>query len=347
MCSSNLEKSLVFTTEPELTRALAAEIRNDPDRFLQLLEKLLGRPLGGITKVACEEKERLDLVLTCFDGSEITRIGIEAKCDHVVARGQLKREKEVVDYLLLLVLDERDAEPDKGSVDGVMTWEKAIECFDQPRLTSWDLEHLPAQKRAVERLFNEVLPSLRCILPESDWSMVINRNGSGMPHIDIASREPVIIKGKGREIRGNIQVSGRDIRQSLEDVRFQCFIGIEIEQNSLEDFPNDCSSAPEPAWIIALKQLDADVLFKDGIERYPEFAFHKTSGQCRKAIPHMRELVDRYLGKQRYLIKGYKDWAFGAQSQPFPISNLKDNAKKTANIFKNWRNSIDKANYNQ
>lgn len=57
MCSSNLEESLVFTTEPELTRALAAEIRNNPDRFLQLLEKLLRRPLGEITKVAYEEKE--------------------------------------------------------------------------------------------------------------------------------------------------------------------------------------------------------------------------------------------------------------------------------------------------
>lgn len=342
MCSSSLEESLVFTTEPELTRALAAEIRNEPDRFLQLLEKLLKRPLGVMTKVACEEKEHLDLVLTCSNGGEPTHIGIEAKCDHVVTQGQLYREKEVVDYLLLLVLDERDAESDKENVDGVMTWESVIECFDQSRLTSWDLEHIPVQKRTVERLFNEVLPSMRSILPESEWEIVVNRNGAGMPHIDINSCKPVIIGGREKQIRGNIQIFGRSRFQSLEDVRLQCFIGIAVSGKSLEDFPADCSSVPEPAWIIALKQLDADVLFNDGKERYPEFAFRKTSGQRRKDVPHMRELVDCYLGRQRYLIKGYKEWAFGVKSQPFAISDLEDNVKKTAIIFKSWKDSIER-----
>lgn len=342
MCCSKIQESLVFTTEPELTRALAAEIRNEPKQFQQLLAKLLSHPLGDITQVACEEKERLDLVLTCCSGNGTKRIGIEAKCDHVVTPKQLEREKKVVDYLLLLVLDERDAEPYKKEVDGVMTWEEALGCFQQSRLTSWDLNHIPAQKRTVERLFNEVLPSMRHILTESEWGIEINRNGSGMPHIDIVSHKFVKINDKEKQIRGNIQVAGRGKIQSLENVRLQCFIGIEINEDDSEDFPSAITS--EPAWIIALKQLDAEVLQDVGEERYPEFAFRKTSGRRRKNIPHMGELVDCYLSKQRYLIKGYAGWAFGARSQPFAISGLEDNAKKAAALFKIWKDSLDRIN---
>lgn len=343
MCFPKIQESLVFTTEPELTRALAAEIRNEPSQFQQLLAELLAQPLDDITQIACEEKERLDLVLTCCSGNETKRIGIEAKCDHVVTPKQLEREKEVVDYLLLLVLDKRDAEPYREKVDGVMTWEETLGCFHRSRLTSWDLDHIPAQKRTVERLFNEVLPSMRRILTESEWGIEINRNGSGMPHIDIVSHKFVKINGKEKQIRGNIQVAGRGKIQSLENVRLQCFVGIAINEDDSEDFPRALTTS-EPAWIIALKQLDAEVLQSDGEERYPELAFRKTPGRRRKNIPHMGELVDRYLSKQRYLIKGYAGWAFGARSQPFAISDLEDNAKKAANLFKIWKSSLDGIN---
>lgn len=339
MRSSKIQESPVFTTEPELTRALAAEIRNEPRQFQQLLLDLLTQPVGDITQIACEEQERLDLVLTCGSGSEAKRVGIEAKCDHVVTKGQLMREKKVVDYLLLLVLDKRDAKSYKEYVDGVMTWDEALGCFQQSRLTSWDIDHIPAQKRTVERLFEEVLPSMKSILPEVEWEIGINRHGSGMPHIDIASHESIKIDGNGKQIRGNIQVAGRGKIQSLEDVRLQCFIGIEIDENNPEDFPRELE--PEPVWIIALKQLDTKVLLNNENERYPELAFRKTSGQRRKDIPYMGEIVDRYLSDQRYLIKGYADWAFGVRSQPFTIADLEDNAKKTATLFKIWKDSLD------
>lgn len=343
MCVTEIQKSRIFTTEPELTRALAAEIRNDSTKFLQLIVKLLKQPLDNITRVACEEKERIDIVLTCSMGGETKRIGIEAKCDHIILKDQIDREKKVVDYLILLVLEEADADSFKEAVDGVLTWNQVLGCFNQSRLTQWDLDNMFDGKRVIERSFMKIRLDMQQILPETEWDINANRNGSGQPHIDICSREYIKVGNKEKQIRGNIQVTGRGTMLSQEEVTLQGFLGIDVDVNDPEDFPSDVE-AFEPAWIIAVKRLDSEVIADNGIERYPELAFRGRAGTRRRSVPHMAELVDRYLYSQRYLYKGFKDWAFGAKSKNFSLSDLEKNAVKIANLFNLWKHSLEECN---
>ncbi|OZG61771.1 hypothetical protein BLEM_1308 [Bifidobacterium lemurum] len=333
--TQELQYSLLFTTEPELIRALAAEIRHQPDRIVALLkERLPSLELGDITSVSCEEK-RIDMVLTFRKQEEVLKVGIEAKCDHSIDSNQLEREREHVDALILLVLEKRDAEDYLKQVDGVVTWCEAISCFDNSRVTQWDIEKIPATKRSIERVFSDEIVRLQDKMDSVVWKVSHSRYGSGMPHIDFETNERITFEnGLERHLRGNIQVRGRGYLGALEDVRLQTFIGIEIVGE--EDFPAP-SMGVEPLWIVKLKELDGKILRPGEKDVYPEFGFRNKVGTRRKSIPNMTELVNQYIFDKRYLIKGFQDWAFGVKSAPYSLSDLKDRASATADILTRWR----------
>ena len=96
--------SALYTSEPQLTRALAAEFRHDPKVTERYFSSLLGVELGEFTDVGCE-KDHVDILLEF----EHKTIAIEAKIDHEISEDQLERESEVADYVMLLVLDVDDA----------------------------------------------------------------------------------------------------------------------------------------------------------------------------------------------------------------------------------------------
>ena len=55
--------SALYTSEPQLTRALAAEFRHDPKATELYFSSLLGVKLGELTDVTCEKDQRVDILL--------------------------------------------------------------------------------------------------------------------------------------------------------------------------------------------------------------------------------------------------------------------------------------------
>ncbi|GAC86310.1 hypothetical protein GP2_078_00020 [Gordonia paraffinivorans NBRC 108238] len=83
-------------------------------------------------------------------------VGVEAKLDHRVTDDQIEAEKRAVDDLFLLVLDRVDAVDHADQVRGVITWKEAIDCFPGSRVTMADIDALPPQKVAVERVLRSL-----------------------------------------------------------------------------------------------------------------------------------------------------------------------------------------------
>ena len=116
------EFSALYTSEPQLTRALAAEFRHDPQATERYFSSLLGVKLGELTDVGCEKDQRVDILLEF----EHKTIAIEAKIDHEISEDQLERESEVADYLMLLLLDADDAAEHQDQVARVLTWAEIL-----------------------------------------------------------------------------------------------------------------------------------------------------------------------------------------------------------------------------
>ena len=132
------EFSALYTSEPQLTRALAAEFRHDPQATERYFSSLLGVELGELTDVGCEKDQRVDILLEF----EHKTIAIEAKIDHEISEDQLERESEVADYVMLLVLDVDDAADYQDMVARVLTWDKTLSEFPEPRILLSDIESL-------------------------------------------------------------------------------------------------------------------------------------------------------------------------------------------------------------
>lgn len=322
----------IYTSEPMTTRALAAEIRHDPSAFTSLLERRFGLTegdLGPFVAVQCEAGERIDLLLTYGTERDPLSVGLEAKFDHEITSDQLTRQRSVVDYLGLICLAAEDATGFAQLVHGVLSWDEVLGCFSNSRLTMADIESFPLTKRRVERLLRESgLPRLE--LPK-DWDVDIFRGGSGMPSIVI--RSPAL--PDGRELRGQIQVTGRGMPPTLESTRFEYHIGIQVDDSD-DDLPDAASVDRAPEWIGSLLRLEGELdKFESGELRLSKHAAgHGKSGRGINKIP----LVAKFMGQGRsWLAKGYTDgWALGIKSVPTSPANLPDLCKITANIFDTW-----------
>lgn len=325
--------SQIYTTEPMITRALGAEIRNEAGRFKRLLQShLKGDPRdhGEVSLLTCEGPERLDLYIEFSQGSIVTRVGIEAKLDHAISPDQLDRQRRQVDYLFLLVLEDVDADDHRAAVDGVLTWADSLACFERSRITLEDVKSLPASKVQIERMLRSTDPVSKF---PSDWYVAIARGGSGMPSIVIES--PSTREGRG--LRGQVQVCGRGMPRTLDDARVEFHIGTAVD-DTIRYYPAPDPHAAAPSWIHDLDLLERAVL-RDRVDEYR--ISRRAGGRANGPLgPNRKAIVQKHLSGRTWLAKGYRDWALGPKSEPQTLDQLPWLVATAAEIFTRWFDAI-------
>jgi hypothetical protein len=313
----------LFTTEPMLTRALAAEIRHDPDALARILiEKipdLAGTDLR-LSDVECEGAERTDIIVT-YAG---VTVGIEAKVDHEVTDHQLKQEAGVVDRLVLLVDSTLDARGHEDEVAAVLTWSELLDRFTEPRLLISDIKTLPMTKMRVRRTLRRV--GMESFLPQ-DWMVDPGDGDSGAPSIVIHS--PVL--PDGHQLMGQVQRYGRSTPAPGEPVLFEYYVGCVMGENET-DLPEN----PEdpPFWIKALIILRDEVLANEATR----FELRRTSGRNRNSELGRRKMpiVRTFMPDDPWLAHGYIGSAIGPASVVFGESDLDRMSRQAAELFLAW-----------
>ncbi|MFT2691145.1 hypothetical protein [Clavibacter zhangzhiyongii] len=313
----------IFTSETMATRALAAEIRHAPQAFTAWMAEALDvstETLGRISNVRCEAEENIDVVVTYASG---TRVGIEAKFDHVVTDGQLARESDAVTHLVLLVLDRADAHGHEDEVDAVATWDELLSRFADTRLSQEDIDRIPATKKKVERRMQAL--KLDELLPDG-WTTSIIRGDGGMSSIVLDGPTP---EG-GRRLCGQIQVSGRDSKRPIEEITLEYHVGVGVRLDE-DDFPEDPKD--RPTWLDDLDVL-GEVLQRDATRFTVRMNSPRngTSDLGKRKMPIVRE----HLKGREWLAQGYCDWSLGAKSSLRPLDELETLAREAVALFVAW-----------
>lgn len=322
--------SPIYTTEPMATRALAAEIRHHHGDLVQLLQARSGvESFGELIGIACEASEHIDVELEFDDGDGGTcLVGIEAKFDHELTRGQVTREAAAMNHLFVLVA-QLDAAPRWLAMEfpevRVISWAEVLGCFPDSRIGEQDIASIRLLKVAVEARLN----ALRFDGLEA-WSIRTARGGSGMPSLIFESPR----LADGRTIRGQLEVSGRRMPDRTEDVRFTSHFGISVPEDAENYFDPDSTDAV-PGWIEHLRTLHRDVLSGEEVKYRISMRAPGVSGRAlgRWKTP----LALKHLGADVYLAKGYTDgWAIGPKTTAVPIGELDELAWITAEVFQSW-----------
>lgn len=337
--------SAIFTTEPMINRALAAEIRHDPALFTALLEVTLDMDtgmLGEMMAVRCEGIGDIDVTLTYVNDQTLTTVGLESKFDHELTDAQVVKELAALadngGGHLIFVLPEGTDAPQFPDIC-VLSWKDVLASFTESRLTATDIEGMPLTKRQVERHLAHV--GFKDLLDDPGWIVILQRGGSGNPSIEFHS--PALVTG--REIRGQVQVTGRGVPKDKDDLRFEYHIGIQIKTDDEEDFPPDGGEVP-PVWVNHLSTLRDKVITDKPL---PNFAVSLRAAPVRsekekkkKPNPYLDSKIvvaDRHLGGQRWLVKGYTNapgWALGIKSLPYELDKLSDLCAAAAQILNDW-----------
>lgn len=322
--------SPIYTTEPMVTRALAAEIRHHHADLVRLLLGRSGtRSFGELVGISCEASENIDVQLEFDDGVGGTRVvGIEAKFDHEITPEQVRREAAVMDHLFVLVAD-LDSVPgwlasEFPSVD-VISWTETLRCFPDSRIGPQDIASIRLLKVAVEARLN----SLRFDGLEG-WSIRTARGGSGMPSLIFES--PML--ADARTIRGQLEVAGRRMPDRTEDVRFTTHFGISVPEDEENYFDPESTDAV-PGWIEHLRTLHRAVL--SGEESKYRISTRVPGVSGRELGRWKTALALKHLGAAVHLAKGYTDgWAIGPKTTAVPIGELDELAAITAEVFRSW-----------
>ena len=324
------EFSTLYTSEPQLTRALAAEFRHDPQATERYFSSLLGVELGELTNVGCEKDQRVDILLEF----EHKTIAIEAKIDHEISEDQLERESEVADYLMLLLLDADDAVEYLDQVAHVLTWEEVLSKFPDARVLLSDVKSLPASKVQVERVLRKTLRNMT--IPDG-WYLKVNRGDSGMPGITVESPE----LPNGDQLFGQIEVTRNSMKETLNEVRLNFYAGTYVDDVDKCYPPAD--SYPPPSWINNARVLYESVLEKDpyalGISTHKPRLVESQLGK------HRHELTMRYLEDVPWLAKGYIETAIGVRAYSKPISEIDDLADTAMRLFTAWFDALEKQSH--
>ena len=324
------EFSALYTSEPQLTRALAAEFRHDPQATERYFSSLLSVELGELTDVGCEKDQRVDILLEF----EHKTIAIEAKIDHEISEDQLERESEVADYLMLLLLDADDAVEYLDQVAHVLTWKEVLSKFPDARVLLSDVKSLPASKVQVERVLRKTLKKMT--IPDG-WDLRIERGASGRPGITVESPE----LPNGDHLFGQIEVTHDSMKKTLNEVRLNFYAGTYVDD--VDKYYPPVDSSPPPSWINNARVLYESVLEKDphalGIStRKPRFV----ESQLGK---HRHELTMEYLEDVPWLAKGYIYTAMGVRANSKPISEIDDLADTAMRLFTAWFDALEKQSH--
>lgn len=332
----------IYRTEPMATRALGAEIRHDHRRFVQLLERVSDKSFGDLLSVQCEVKHniegqarrtvRVDVELE-FAGDTV---GVEAKLDHELTRRQIDEQVAALKQpaTLVVLLPRKESAPrwlaEYPDV-AVIDWAEALACFDQPRLTMADIE---GEGRLMKTTVESWLDALDLGKRLPGWFVEVRRGGSGMPSVVFES--PAF--ADGRNIRGQVQVAGRAMKGSLEEVRFNSFIGVAVDHEDEQDFPDPSVDERVPGWIDHLSQLHSAVLDGQG-DRLG--LSRGAAGRSEKKLGvHKLPLAKLHLGQLSYLAKGYADWAVGPKTTEVSRSGLDQLADNTVEICTRWYEAV-------
>ena len=319
----------IYTSEPMVTRALAAEMRHDPKRFVELLHQRTGLSgIRGIPQMRCEGVELIDIELTFATSGEPLIVGIEAKFDHALTREQIDRQLSRLAHVVVLLPDEGDTpqwvlEHDRLSS---MTWTEALACFSESRLSAEDVGSIPLQKRRIERRL-ERLPLV--LAPPQGWFVQVARNGAGLPAILMTSpRLP-----DGSELRAQLQVVGRSMPQDLEGVRFEYFLGVAIEDEETA-FPDPEKVEAAPAWIVSLRNLRDKVLVND----LDSLLIDTSRPGAGRSLYGKRklQLITKHAPDSTWIAKGYRDWALGVKSRKVSVDRLEDLASLLEELATRW-----------
>ena len=324
------EFSALYTSEPQLTRALAAEFRHDPQATERYFSSLLGVELGELTDVGCEKDQRVDILLEF----EHKTIAIEAKIDHEISEDQLERESEVADYLMLFVLDVDDAADYQDMVDRVLTWDKTLSEFPEPRILLSDIESLRTVKVQVERVLRKTLKSMT--IP-GGWDLDVRRGARGMPSITIMSPE----LPNGDWLCGQIQVIGQKMPSSFNDVCLEYHAGTYVEET--DEYYPPLDSNDVPSWV-----TNARLLYESVLEGDPSTFDLKTNkpGTSQRPLGQLRkDLTMKYLADAPWLAQGYINWSLGVRANPKPISEIADLADAAMRLFTTWFDALEKQSH--
>ncbi|MCT1812633.1 hypothetical protein M3B61_10795 [Micrococcus luteus] len=327
----------IYTTEPMMTRALAAEIRHDPRAITALLESRMGLQagaLGQLQTVSCEKGARLDVLLEYRSQNTVQYVGIEAKIDHEITSEQLVAERAHVDHLVLLVLAAVDAGVHASKVDAVLTWAETLACFQDSRLRQEDIDARPFSKMAAFRLLRQNdMHGLRQLLP--GWTIDAENGSGGMPALELHSpRLP-----DGRELCGQIQVDGRGMPASMDQVRFEYHIGIGINRARLaEEYPDPKRAKHAPGWIPHLQTLGTVLEAPGRTETYLTRHSGSNGREANEGEGGGRiDLIKKFLGSSSgWLARGYYNWALGVKSSKVTADELPLLCKEAATIFADW-----------
>lgn len=321
-----MTQTTIYRTEPMATRALGAEIRHDPERFVQLLERVSGSRFGALRDVECEAqhevaevergKVRIDVQLRFDDGL----VGIEAKLDHELTPKQVVNQLQALGQsATLFVLVPRKASLARWVLEheriSVIDWDEALACFDAPRLVKDDIE---GEGRLLKTTVEARLHQLELEERMPGWDVRVQRGDSGMPSVVF---ERVLGPGEdARWVRGQIQVAGRGMPSFLEDTQLEGFVGVSVDREDENDFPDPSKSDLVPAWIHALRVLDDQVLSRrpGGIAVSGGSAGNGRKGLGVNKLP----IVKRDLPGRTHLAKGYTDWSIGPKTELVGIADL-------------------------
>lgn len=330
-----MPESLIFTTEPLATRALAAEIRHDHARFVEKLSSHVGPAnLGRFSAVNTEHgDQKIDIALI-FEEPEYT-VGIEAKFDHTLTEEQVDRELTVADHLVVLLLAKEHAPewlPRKERVT-VMTWEEALECFRGSRLTLAEVRAARSGKSAVEARLRQLIGPAQQRLG-SGWTIDSRRGGSGMPAINFYS--PWI---GDAQLRAVLQVAQRTMPAAGEPVPLRFSVGVSVKADSVS-YPAD--PAATPPWIDAVRRLQNVVIGGRVDElhlsrRRPSSAHVSSKSVNGRAHARKLAIVDHHFADdERWLTTGYIDWIVGPASQRVPLERVDVLADALVDILDGW-----------
>ncbi|MGP9488440.1 hypothetical protein [Glutamicibacter sp. AOP33-2CA-4] len=233
---TNLGK--IFTTEPMAMRALAAELRFAPTVTQQVFESVFQIRIGSLNRISCEvsKRENLDIVIEF----ERATIGIEGKIGHEVTLGQLEREWNHVDHLMVLVKEPEDVMIQDSSVPyQVISWDQLLEHYPTSRITAADINSVNDRSRIARRVLNAL--DVAEILPTT-WTYNVRPGGSGYPGIEAYS--PIL--DSGRQMIVQIEADRQNPSGS-----YLGNVGISVKPS---DFSLDEPEA-EPLWISLIKQM--------------------------------------------------------------------------------------------
>src|SRR5699024_499247 len=121
-----LDRGKLFTTEPELNRALASEMRFDPTATQTLMRDIIGiTGTGPLESVTCERADHA--ILGVLATHEQAEVGVGCKIGHRLSRAQWDAGLGAVGHLIAVVNDTAD-DPEQAVSAGVLvcTWRRAL-----------------------------------------------------------------------------------------------------------------------------------------------------------------------------------------------------------------------------